>query len=100
MNVGHLLCGHIAIEPATIPTIYLFVPDSGGELRPISKMSGMKRDTPELSSEGSFRPLKMNLLVLVLQLVVPSEDIYSRPTPTRSNCLDKFANLKDRFGFS
>jgi hypothetical protein len=37
----------------------------------------------------------MNLLVLVVQLIVLSEDIRSRPTPAGSNGLDKFVDLND-----
>jgi hypothetical protein len=58
-------------------------------------MSGMKRDRTELGSKGSFRSLKMNLLVLVVQLIVPSEDICNRLTPARSNSPDKFADLNN-----
>jgi hypothetical protein len=58
-------------------------------------MSGTKRDTTKLGCEGSFRSLKMNLLVLVVYLIVPSEDICSRPTPARRNNPDKFADLND-----
>jgi hypothetical protein len=95
MNISHLLCGHLAIEPVTILATCPFVPHSGGELRLISKMCGMKRDTTELGDEGNFGSLKMNLLVLVVQLIVPSKDIQSRLTPARSNSPDKFADLND-----
>jgi hypothetical protein len=55
----------------------------------------MKRDTIELGGEGSLRSLKMNLLVLVAQLVMSSEDICSRPTSVRSNSPDKFVDLNN-----
>jgi hypothetical protein len=55
----------------------------------------VKSDATKLGSEGSFRSLKMNLLVLVVQLIVLSEDICSGPTPARSNYPDKLADLDD-----
>jgi hypothetical protein len=58
-------------------------------------MSGMKRDTTKLGGEGSLGSLKMNLLVLVVQLIMLSEDICSRLASTRSNSPDKFADLND-----
>jgi hypothetical protein len=55
----------------------------------------MKRDTTKLDGDGSFGPLKTNLLVLVVRLVVLSEDICSSLTPARSNDPDKLADLND-----
>jgi hypothetical protein len=55
----------------------------------------VKCDTIKLSTEGSLRSLKMNLLVLVVQLIVLSEDIDSGMTSARSNNADKLANLDD-----
>jgi hypothetical protein len=90
-----VLRGYLAIEPVTIPPTCPFFSHSGGELRPISKMSVMKRNTTKLGGEGSFGSHEMNLLVLVVQLVVPSEDICSRPTPAGSNDPDNFDDLND-----
>jgi hypothetical protein len=55
----------------------------------------MISDATKLGGEGSFGTLKLNLFVQVVQLVVLSEDIYSGPTPTRSNNPDKLTNLDD-----
>jgi hypothetical protein len=49
-----VLRGYLAIEPVTIPPTCPFFSHSGGELRPISKMSVMKRNTTKLGGEGSF----------------------------------------------
>jgi hypothetical protein len=58
-------------------------------------VTGAKSDATKLGGEDSFGSLKMNLLVLAVQLIVLSEDICSGLTPTRSIDLDKFANLDD-----
>jgi hypothetical protein len=92
-NISHLFYGHLVIEPITILATRPFIRHSRGELRPISKMSGMKINTAELGGEVSFGSLKMNLLVLVVQLIMPRKDIRSRPIPARSNNPDKFADL-------
>jgi hypothetical protein len=55
----------------------------------------VKSDATKLSSEGTLKPLKLNLLILVVQLVVPSKDICSRMAPTRSNSPDKLTDMED-----
>jgi hypothetical protein len=55
----------------------------------------MKRYTTKLCSESSVEPFKMNHFVLVVQLVVMSENIHSRMTSARSNNPEKPANLND-----
>jgi hypothetical protein len=86
---------HPAIEGVTIPTAHPFVPHIRGKLRPTSKLRRVKRNTAKLGGESSLRPLKMNFLVLVVQLIVMSKNIYSGMTSARSNNLDKFANLNN-----
>jgi hypothetical protein len=55
----------------------------------------MKSDATKLGSEGSFGSLEMNLFVLLVQLIVLSEDICSGPTLTRSNGPDKLTDMDD-----
>jgi hypothetical protein len=61
----------------------------------IPKLRQMKRCTPKLSSESSLRPLQMNLLVVIMQLIVMSKNVCSRTTPARSNNPNKLANLNN-----
>jgi hypothetical protein len=58
-------------------------------------MRGVKRNTTKLGGESSLGPFKMNFLVLVVQLIVMSENIYSGMTFARSNNPDELANLND-----
>jgi 2-oxo-4-hydroxy-4-carboxy--5-ureidoimidazoline (OHCU) decarboxylase len=55
----------------------------------------MKRYTTKLRSKSSVGPFKMNLLVLVVQVIVMSKNADSRMTSIRSNSPDKFANLNN-----
>jgi hypothetical protein len=55
----------------------------------------MKRYTTKLHNENSVGPFKMNLLVLIAQFLVMSENICNRTTASRSNNPEKFANLND-----
>jgi hypothetical protein len=55
----------------------------------------MECNAAELSSDGSLASFKMNLLVLIMQLVMLSEHISSWMAPMRSDRLDKFVNLND-----
>jgi hypothetical protein len=57
--------------------------------------TGVKSDTAKLCSEGSLTSLKVILLVLIMQFIMLSENISSWMAPTRSDSLDKFANLGD-----
>jgi hypothetical protein len=90
-----LLHGHPAIEPVAIPPARPLVPHSRVKPRSTPKETRVKSDTTKLSSEGTFRPLKLNLLILVVQLIVLSEDICTRTTPVRSNSRDKLTDLDD-----
>jgi hypothetical protein len=90
-----LLRRHLIIEPVTIPTDRPFIPRSRGKLRPTSKPGRVKRDTTKLHGKSSLGPFKMNFLVLVAKLVVMSKNICCGTTSTRSNSLDKLANLND-----
>jgi hypothetical protein len=55
----------------------------------------MKRYATKLRSECSVGPFQMNFLVLIVQLIVMSENICSRMTSVRSNNTNKLANLND-----
>jgi hypothetical protein len=55
----------------------------------------VKSDATKLSSESTLEPHKLNLLILVVQLIVLSKDIYSRMAPTRSNNPDELTDLDD-----
>jgi hypothetical protein len=55
----------------------------------------MKCDIAKLHSKGSLTSLKMNLLVLIMQLIVLSKHISSWPTSVRSNRPDELADLND-----
>jgi hypothetical protein len=86
---------HPTIELVTIPAARPLILRSGGKPHPTSKLGWMKRYTTKLRSESSFRPFKMNLFVLIVQLIVMGENICSRMTSVRSNNSDKLANLND-----
>jgi hypothetical protein len=73
----------------------VFIPRSGGKPRVIPKPGRMKSYAVKLCSEGSLRPLQMNLLILIVYLVVMSENICSRTTPARSNSASKLVDLND-----
>jgi hypothetical protein len=55
----------------------------------------MKCDTAKLCSEDSLASLKMNLLVLVVQLMVLSEEIDSWTASAGSDRPDKLVDLND-----
>jgi hypothetical protein len=55
----------------------------------------MKIYTTKLRNKISVVPFEMNFLVLVVQLVVMSENVCSRMTSARDNSPDKLANLND-----
>jgi hypothetical protein len=56
---------------------------------------GLEGNAAKLCSEGSLAYLKMNLLVLVMQLIVLSEDISSRMASARNDSLDKLVDLNN-----
>jgi hypothetical protein len=60
-----------------------------------SVATGVKDDTTKLCSEGSLASLKMNLLILIVQLIVLSEDSGSRMASVGSHSPDKLTNLND-----
>jgi hypothetical protein len=82
-DVGCLLQGHPTIEPIAIPSTCPLIPYSRGKPRPISKVTGVKSNADKLSREGTLRPLELNLVVLVVQLIVLSENISSRMLANR-----------------
>jgi hypothetical protein len=82
-DIGCLLQGHLAIEPIAIPSPCPLIPYSRGKPRPISKANGVKSNAAKLSSEGTLRPLELNLVVPVVQLIVLSENISSRMLANR-----------------
>jgi hypothetical protein len=53
----------------------------------------MKVYTPKLSNEGSLEPLKMNLLVLIVQLIMMSENFSIKVIFARCDSPNKFADL-------
>jgi hypothetical protein len=55
----------------------------------------VKRDTTKLGGESSLGSFKMNFLVLVVQLIVMNENIYSGMTSARSNNPNEFADPND-----
>jgi hypothetical protein len=55
----------------------------------------MKSYAAKLRSEGILRPFQMNTLILMVQLIMMSEIVCSRMTPTRSNSPNKLADLND-----
>jgi hypothetical protein len=58
-------------------------------------MTRVKSDAAKLSGEGTFGTLRLNLLILIVQLIVLSEDIYIWMTTTGSNSPDKLTDLHD-----
>jgi hypothetical protein len=79
-----------------VPTARPLVPHNEGKLRPPSGVAWVKGDTSKLRGEGSLAPLKMNLFVLIVQLIMLSEDIHSRMTSVGSDRPDKLINLNNR----
>jgi hypothetical protein len=63
--------------------------------RPPSVLTGVKCDTTKLCSEGSLASHKMNLLILVVQLIVLCRDFGSWMTSTGSDRPNKLADLND-----
>jgi hypothetical protein len=55
----------------------------------------MEGNAAKLHSEGSLTPVKMNLLVLIMQLIIFSKYISSWMTSSRSYYRYKFADLND-----
>jgi hypothetical protein len=55
----------------------------------------MKSYAAKLRNEGSLKPFKMNLLILIVQLVMMHENVCSRMIPARSNSPNKLANLNN-----
>jgi hypothetical protein len=53
----------------------------------------MKGYTLKLSSKGSLGPLKMNLLVLIMQLIMMGKNFCIRVTSTRHDNPNKFTDL-------
>jgi hypothetical protein len=90
--------GHLAVQPIAIPAACPLVPHSGSKLCLPSIVTGVKGDTAKLCNKGSLTSLKMNLLVLIVQLIVLSEDIGSWTAPTGSGTLDKLTDLNDSIG--
>jgi hypothetical protein len=93
--IGQVLGRHSTIEPVTIPAAGPLVPHTRSKHRLIPKPRRVKRDTTKLGGESSLRPLKTNLFLLVLQLIVMSEHICGRTTPAKSNKPDELPNLND-----
>jgi hypothetical protein len=90
--------GHLAVQPIAIPVACPLVPHSGSKLCLPSIANGVKGDTVKLCNEGSLASLKMNLLVLIVQLIVLSEDIGSWTAPIGNDTLDKLTDLNDSIG--
>jgi hypothetical protein len=76
-NISHLFQRHLTIEPITIPAACPLVLQSGGTPHLPSIGSGVVGNAAKLCSEGRLTPFKMNLLVLIMQLVMLSEYINS-----------------------
>jgi hypothetical protein len=95
-DIRCLLHGHPTVELVAIPPTCPLVPHGGGKPRPTPEATRVKSDAAKLSDEGTLGPLKLNHLILVVQLIVLSEDICCRTAPTRSSSPDKFTNLDDR----
>jgi hypothetical protein len=68
---------------------------SRGKPHPISELRGVKRNIAKLGSECSLGSFKMNFLILMVQLIVMSENICSRMTTAGSNSRYELANLDD-----
>jgi hypothetical protein len=90
-----LLRRHLGVELIAILATCPLIPHSGSKLHPPSVATGVKGDTTKLCSEGSLASLKMNLLVLIVHLIVLSEDIGSWTAPTGSDSPDKHTNMSD-----
>jgi hypothetical protein len=90
-----LLHGHPTIELLAIPPAHPLVPHSRGKPRSTTKTTRVKSDATKLSSKGTVGTLKLNLLILIVQLIVLSEDICIRTTPAGSNNPDKLTDLDD-----
>jgi hypothetical protein len=93
--IGRAHGRHSTKEPVAIPAIGPLVPRSKSKLRLIPKPRRVKRDTTKLGGESSLRPLKMNVFVLVVLLIVMSQHIRRRMTPAKSNNPDELPNLND-----
>jgi hypothetical protein len=87
--------GNPAIEPVDIPSARPLVPHDRGKPRLAIKTTGVKINGAELSGEGTIGPLKLNLLIMIVQFIMLSEDINSRTAPVRGNSPDKLADLDD-----
>jgi hypothetical protein len=66
-----------------------------GKLHPPSVAAGVKSDTTKLRGEGSLTPLKMNLFILIVWLIMLGEDIDSWTTFTGSDRPDKLTNMNN-----
>jgi hypothetical protein len=86
---------HPTLELITIPAASPFIPHSGGKPLTIPKQGHMKSYAAKLCSEGSLRSFQMNLLVLIVQLLVMSDNACNRMTSARSNSPNKLADLND-----
>jgi hypothetical protein len=95
LDIDFLLCRHPTIEPFTILAARPLIPHSRGKSHPISKTGWMKRYASKLHSESSVGSCKMNILVLIMQLVAMSKNIRSGKTSVRSNNPEKLANPND-----
>jgi hypothetical protein len=58
-------------------------------------MAGVKGDASKLHGEGNLASLKMNFLVLIMQLIMLGKDVGSRTAFTQSDCPNKLANCDD-----
>jgi hypothetical protein len=86
---------YLATEPMAIPPTSPLVPRSQSKPSVISKSRQVKGYACKLCSELSLGSLKMNLLVLIMQLIVMSENISVRATSVRSDSPNKLTNLKN-----
>jgi hypothetical protein len=80
-DISCLLHRHPTIEPVAITPAYPLVPHSMGKPRPTPEATRVKSDATKLSDMGALRPFKLNLLILVVQLIVLSKDICCRTAP-------------------
>jgi hypothetical protein len=83
----------LVVEPIANLAAHPLVHHGGDKPRPPSLATGMEGNAAELHSEGSLASFKMNLLVLIMQLIVLSEYISSRTASARSDRPDKFVDL-------
>jgi hypothetical protein len=95
MDMSCLLQGHPAIEPVPNPSTHPLVPHSRSKLRLTLKPTRVKSDAGKLSGDGILKPLELNLVILIMQFIVLSEDIGDRAAPTRGNNPDKLADMDD-----